>query len=52
MKKRVKNCPGIAVQVRGKTVVAEPHPNFKGAWKFEFKGETWIASDWAFEEDC
>ena len=51
MKKRVKNCPGIAVQVRGQVVDAEPHPKFKGAWRFLFKGETWVGSNWGFEEN-
>ena len=39
---------GIAEQVQGKTVDVKPHPRFKGMWLFEFKGETWIASDYAF----
>ncbi len=50
-KKRIKNCPGIATQCRGKIVMAEPHPRFKGAWRFELNGETWVCSSWAFEED-
>ena len=50
-KKRIKNCPGIAIQCRGKTVMAEPHPRFKGAWRFQLNGETWVGSDWGFEED-
>lgn len=49
-KKRVKNCPGIATQCRGKIVMAEPHPRFTGAWRFELNGETWVCSSWAFEE--
>ena len=44
-KKRIKNCPGIAIQCRGKIVMAEPHPRFTGAWRYELNGETW-----AFEE--
>lgn len=47
---RIKNCPGIATQCRGKIVMAEPHPRFKGAWRFELNGETWVSSSWAFEE--
>ena len=50
-KKKIKNCPGIAIQCRGKIVMAEPHPRFKGAWRFELNGETWVCSSWAFEED-
>lgn len=38
---------GIAEQVQGKTADVKPHPRFKGMWLFEFKGETWIASDYA-----
>ena len=49
-KKRIKNCPGIATQCRGKIVMVEPHPRFKGAWRFELNGETWVSSSWAFEE--
>ena len=50
-KKRIKNCPGIAVQCRGQMVDAKPHPRFKGAWTFQLKGETWVGSDWGFEEN-
>ena len=49
-KKRIKNCPGIAIQCRGKIVMAEPHPRFKGAWRFELNGETWVSSSSAFKE--
>ncbi len=49
-KKKIKNCPGIAIQCRGKIVMAEPHPRFKGAWRYELDGETWVGSSWAFEE--
>ena len=50
-KKRIKDCPGIAIQCRGKIVMVEPHPRFTGAWRFKLNGEFWIASSWAFEED-
>ena len=49
-KKKIKNCSGIAIQCRGKIVMAEPHPRFKGAWRYELNGETWVCSSWAFEE--
>lgn len=52
LRKKIKNCPGIAIQCRGKTVMAEPHPRFKGAWRYELNGEIWVGSSWAFEEDC
>ena len=42
---------GIAEQVQGQTVYAIPHPRFKGLWQYEFKGEKWIASDYAFTEE-
>lgn len=29
--KKIKDCPGIAIQCRGKIVMAEPHPRFTGA---------------------
>ena len=48
--KKIKDCPGIAIQCRGKIVMAEPHPRFTGAWRFELNGETWVCSSWAFEE--
>ena len=38
--KKIKDCPGIAIQCRGKIVMAEPHSRFKGAWRFELNGET------------
>ena len=49
--KRIKICPGIAVQCRGQMVDAKPHPRFKGSWTFQLKGETWVGSDWGFEEN-
>ena len=42
---------GIAVQVQGQTVDVIPHPRFEGLWQFEFEGETWMASDYAFVEE-
>lgn len=51
VKKKIKNCPGIAFQVRGQIVEAWHHPRFANGWQYYFKGETWLASDWAFEED-
>ena len=41
---------GIAVQVQGQTVEVIPHSRFKGLWQFEFNGETWMASDYAFKD--
>lgn len=41
---------GIAKQVEGKVVDAEPHPKFKCLWQFKFGGETWVASNYAFKE--
>lgn len=49
-KKKIKDCSGIAKQVRGHIVYVEPHPKFKGVWQFKFNGEIWLASDWAFED--
>lgn len=51
MKKKIKNCPGIAIQCRGQVVYVEPHPRFKEAWRYELNGETWVSSSWAFKED-
>ena len=31
-KRKVKDCPGIAQQVRGQTVYVELHSKFKGSW--------------------
>ncbi len=42
---------GVAVQVQGKIVDVIPHPRFKDMWSFEFDGEKWIASDYAFVEE-
>lgn len=42
---------GIAKQVQGKIVDAVPDTTYsKNGWKFEYYGETWLASDYAFEE--
>ena len=50
MKKTIKSGEniGVAVQVQGKLVDAIPHPRFKNMWQFEYCGEKWIASDYAF----
>lgn len=42
---------GVATQVQGQIVDAIPHPKFKNLWQFEFDGEKWIASDYAFVEE-
>lgn len=43
---------GIASAVQAKTVDAEPHPRHKGMWRFvDDKGQAWVASDYAFDED-
>lgn len=42
---------GVAVQVQGQTVDVIPHPRLKGLWQFEFEGEKWMASDYAFVEE-
>lgn len=42
---------GVAKQVQGKVVEAIPHPRFKGLWQFEFCGEKWMASNYAFKEE-
>lgn len=45
------NC-GIASAVEGMTVDVEPHPRHKGMWRFmDDKGQAWVASDYAFDED-
>lgn len=45
---------GIACQVEGKVVKAEKlppdYPVFPNMWRFEYNGETWIASDYAFKD--
>ena len=53
MKKIIKSGKnnGVATQVQGYEVDAIPHPKHKGMWQFVFGGETWIASDYAFEEE-
>ena len=53
MKKTIKKGKnnGIAVQVQGQTVEVIPHPRFKGLCQFEFEGELWMASDYAFVEE-
>lgn len=52
MKKVIKNGMGkdigVAKQVQGKVVEVIPHPKFKGLWQFKFRGEIWMASDYAF----
>lgn len=44
---------GVAHQVEGQVVTAiklpSTHPVFPNMWEFEFRGEKWIASDWAFK---
>lgn len=50
MKRTIRASSGIAKQVRGYTVEVVPHPKFNGMWQFEFSGEKWIASDYAFVE--
>ena len=52
MKKTIKTGKniGIAEQTQGKTVDVIPHHRFKNTWQFELDGETWMASDYAFEE--
>lgn len=45
------NC-GIASAVQSMTVDVEPHPRHKGMWRFiDRKGQPWVASDYAFDED-
>lgn len=55
MKKVIKNGMGkdigIAKQVQGQIVEVIPHPKFKGLWQFKIFGETWIASNYAFEDE-
>ena len=53
MKKTIKQGKnnGIAIQVQDQTVDVIPHPRFKGLWQFEFEGELWMASDYAFVEE-
>ena len=41
---------GVATKVQGQTVDVIPHPRYKGMWQFEFDGDKWIASDYAFVE--
>lgn len=50
IKRRIKNEPGIAFQVRGQIVRTWPHPRFSGLWQYYFNGEPWFASDEAFED--
>ena len=53
MKKKIKigKNIGIAEQVQGKIVDIQSHQRFKGLWQYEFNGEKWIASDYAFEKE-
>lgn len=39
---------GVAKQVQGHIVEVIPHPTVKGMWQFEFGGEKWISSNYAF----
>lgn len=53
MKVVIKNCSGIAGQVRGKVVDLEVHPRFVQSYRFRFdidgKEKHWICSPWAIE---
>ena len=53
MKKIIKSGKnnGVADQVQGQEVDVIPHPKHKGMWQFVFGNETWIASDYAFEDE-
>lgn len=53
MKKTIKTGKniGVAIQVQGQTVDVIPHPRYKNLWRFEFDGEIWVASDYAFVEE-
>lgn len=55
MKKAIRNGMGkdigVAKQVQGQVVEANPHPKFKGLWQFKAFGEIWMASDYAFEAE-
>lgn len=53
MKKKIRSGKniGIAEQVQGLTVDVMPHPVVKTMYQFEVKGEKWIASDYAFENE-
>lgn len=53
MKKTIKSGKniGVVVQNQGETVEVIPHPRFKGMWQFEWNGELWMASDYAFVEE-
>ena len=42
------NSIGIAKQVQGQIVDVVVHPKHKWLWQFEFRGEKWVASDYAF----
>ena len=52
MKKVIKNGMGkdigVAKQVQGQVVEVIPHPKVKGLWQLKFRGEIWMASDYAF----
>lgn len=50
VKRRIKNEPGIAFQVRGQIVITWPHPRFSGLWQYYFNDEPWFASSEAFED--
>ena len=41
---------GIADKVQGQIVEVIPHPKYEGMWQFNYGKDTWIASDYAFEE--
>ena len=41
---------GVAEKPQGKIVNVIPHPKHKGMWRYEFDGEIWCASDYAFED--
>lgn len=42
---------GIIKLLQGKTVEVSPHPSLTGMWQFEYFGQKYIASDYAFEKE-
>ncbi|MBQ2882588.1 MAG: hypothetical protein IJE43_02275 [Alphaproteobacteria bacterium] len=39
---------GVAIQAQGCVVDVQKHPLHKGLYTFEFRGSTWVCSDYAF----
>lgn len=49
MKVKIKDCSGIATQVKGQEV--EVNKGNDGLYHFVFNNECWVCSEWAIEEE-